>query len=63
MALGLGLAAVNYQHWAGCREFASSLREQAGKDRVWIDADWGLRYYFESEGGVALQHEQASAPG
>ena len=30
MALGLGLAVVNYQHWDGYRRFAATLRAQAG---------------------------------
>jgi 4-amino-4-deoxy-L-arabinose transferase-like glycosyltransferase len=61
--ISLGLAAVNYQHWDGYRRFAHSLaRETAGK-RVWINGEWGLRYYFEAEGGLPLLRGQAVRPG
>jgi hypothetical protein len=58
LALGLGLAAVNYQHWAGYRQFAESLRGPAAGHRVWIDGEWGLRYYLESDGALPLQKTQ-----
>jgi len=45
MTLGLGLAAMNYQHWNGYRQFASSLPPKAAGHRVWVDGDWGYRYY------------------
>lgn len=63
MPLGLGLAAVNFEHWDGYRNFAASLREQAGARRVWINGEWGLRYYLEANGGLALKKGQALYPG
>jgi hypothetical protein len=63
MALSLGLAAANYQHWDGYRRFAESLRAQAGPHRVWINGEWGLRYYLESDGGLALRKAQMMYPG
>jgi len=62
-ALSLALAAVNYQHWEGYRQFARALREDAKSKRLWINGEWGLRYYFESEGGLALHQGQAIHPG
>jgi hypothetical protein len=53
MALSLGLAAANYQHWDGYRKFAANLRGPAGH-RVWVDGEWGLRYYLESDGALPL---------
>lgn len=59
--LGLCLAIVNYQHWDGYREFARSL--PAANDRVWVNADWGFRFYLEQEGGLPLMQGQAVHPG
>ncbi|HWB97368.1 MAG TPA: hypothetical protein VG672_11710 [Bryobacteraceae bacterium] len=63
IVLSLALAVVNYQHWDGYRQFAESLRGATANRRVWINADWGLRYYLEADGGIALQHGQAIRPG
>ncbi|MEO7649941.1 MAG: hypothetical protein ABIZ80_05700 [Bryobacteraceae bacterium] len=63
MAISLSLAWVNYQHWNGYREFAASLRELTSSKRVWINGEWGLRYYFEADGGLALTNGQAVRPG
>jgi len=30
---------------------------------VWINGEWGLKYYFESEGGLPLLEGQAVHPG
>ena len=54
MALSLGLAAANYRHWDGYRQFAATLREPAAGHRVWVDGEWGLRYYLESDGALPL---------
>ena len=63
LTLGLGLAAVNYQHWAGYRQFAESLRAPAAGHRVWIDGEWGLRFYLESDGALPLKKTQRLRPG
>ncbi len=49
MAISLGLAVVNYQHWDAYRQFAASLSKQVAERRVWVNAEWGLRYYFEGK--------------
>ncbi len=61
--LSLALAAVNYRHWDGYRQFARLLRGDAQSKRLWINGEWGLRYYFESEGGLPLHQGQAIHPG
>jgi 4-amino-4-deoxy-L-arabinose transferase-like glycosyltransferase len=61
-ALSLALARVNYQHWDGYRQFARQLQDQAKSKRLWINGEWGLRYYFESEGGLPLHQGQAIHP-
>ena len=58
MALSLGLAIVNYQHWDGYRRFAANLRNAADGHRVWVDGEWGLRYYLESQGALPLTKTQ-----
>jgi hypothetical protein len=63
LAIGMGLAAVNYQHWAGYRQFAESLRGPAAGHRVWVDGEWGLRYYLESDGALPLKKGQRLRPG
>jgi len=62
-ALSLTLAAVNYQHWDAYRQFARVLKSDAQTKRVWINGEWGLRYYLQSEGGLPLRQGQAIHPG
>ena len=49
MALSLGLAAENYQHWDAYRKFAE------GKPRMWVNGEWGLRHYLEDAGALPLE--------
>ena len=61
MPLSLALATVNYQHWDGYRRFARQIRAADAGHRVYIDGEWGLRYYLEADGGVPLERG-AKAP-
>jgi hypothetical protein len=63
LVLGLGLAAANYQHWDGYRQFAASLRKYSGGHRVWVDDPWGLRFYLESDGALPSRKGQRARPG
>lgn len=63
LLLGLALSWVNYQHWNGYREFVTDLAPDLAQRRVWINGEWGLRYYAESEGGLALERGQPVRPG
>ncbi|HEY6393091.1 MAG TPA: glycosyltransferase family 39 protein [Bryobacteraceae bacterium] len=63
LVLSVTLAVVNYQHWNGYRQFAGELKSDAESKRVWINGEWGLKYYFESEGGLPLLEGQALHPG
>jgi hypothetical protein len=63
LILSLGLATANYQHWDGYRQFAATLAQDARDHRVWVDAEWGLRYYLESEGALPLAKDQMVQPG
>ncbi|MDX2178677.1 MAG: glycosyltransferase family 39 protein [Bryobacteraceae bacterium] len=51
MLAGL-LALTNYQHWQTYKDFA--LANVVPDRRVWVDGEWGFRYYAESRGAVAL---------
>jgi hypothetical protein len=58
LTLGLGLAAANYQHWDGYCKVALELRDRAQRQRVWVDDEWGLRHYMQSEGALPLTKTQ-----
>ncbi|MEO8028725.1 MAG: glycosyltransferase family 39 protein [Bryobacteraceae bacterium] len=63
LALSLSLSAVSYQHWDGYRQFARELAPQAQSTRVWVNGEWGLRYYLEAEGALAMSKDQVARPG
>ena len=54
---------MNYRHWNGYREFARTLAKETQTKRVWVNGEWGLRYYFESSGALPLERGQAVRPG
>jgi len=63
MTLSLALAAMNYQHWDGYRQFAASLPAKTAGHRVWVDGDWGYRYYLTAQGALPLAKTQTLRPG
>lgn len=63
LALGLGLAWVNYQHWDGYRQFVAGIRKDISEKRVWTNSELGLRYYLESEGALQLSRTQVVQEG
>jgi hypothetical protein len=63
MMLSVGFSIVNYQTWGAYRDFARSLAPETKETRVWVDHDWGLRYYLESEGALAVPRDQTFAIG
>jgi hypothetical protein len=63
LALALALAFVNYQHWDGYRTFAAELRAPSAGHRVWVDNDWGLRYYLEADHALPARKGQHVRPG
>ncbi|HYP15417.1 MAG TPA: hypothetical protein VEQ63_15925, partial [Bryobacteraceae bacterium] len=54
LALGLGLATVNFQHWSAYRDFTNSLKGDIAEKRVWINGELGMRFYLESAGALPL---------
>jgi hypothetical protein len=63
LSIGLALAFVNYQHWDGYRRIASALPAEHEQKRVWINGEWGLRFYTESRGALPMVLGQAVQPG
>jgi hypothetical protein len=63
LALSFALAIVNYQHGNGYREFAADLARRAEARRIWINADWGFRWYLEDHGGLPLPKNQTIQAG
>jgi hypothetical protein len=63
LVLALGLAVVNYQHWNTYRHYVEILNSQTQGRRVWVNADWGLRYYLEAAGGLPLTRNPQVQPG
>jgi hypothetical protein len=63
LALSLALATVNYQHWDGYRRFARQIRPATAGHRVYIDGEWGLRFYLEADGGLPLERGQVLRSG
>jgi hypothetical protein len=62
MALSLGLAMVNSQHWDAYRQFSTSLAREVDGHRVWVNAEWGLRWYLELEGALPLPRDRNLQP-
>jgi 4-amino-4-deoxy-L-arabinose transferase-like glycosyltransferase len=63
MGIWLGAAVMNYQHWDAYRRFVEQLRPEFAGRRVWVNAEWGLRFYAEAEGALPLLRSQAVEPG
>ncbi|HTX34836.1 MAG TPA: hypothetical protein VME43_07440 [Bryobacteraceae bacterium] len=63
LALSLGLAVVNYQHWDGVRRFAGRVHAAAPDARLWVNGEHGLRFYCEQEGALPLTRSQTVRPG
>jgi hypothetical protein len=62
-ALSLALAFVNYQHWDTYRTLVARHASDWQTQRVWVNAEWGLRHYAETEGALPVVRGQAVRPG
>ena len=62
LALSLALAAVNYQHWDGYRQFVNGFHNQILSKRTWINGEW-VQFYVEADGGLPVMLGQALRPG
>lgn len=62
LVLTLTLALGNFAHWEAYRVFARDLRSKT-EGRVWINGEWGLRYYLEADGALPVRRGQQIHPG
>jgi len=66
LAIGLGLAWVNYQHWDAYRSVIRDAHlplPDGSTRRLWVNAEWGLRHYAESAGAIPVARGGALRPG
>ncbi|HYL73272.1 MAG TPA: glycosyltransferase family 39 protein [Bryobacteraceae bacterium] len=63
LVLSLAFAVVNYQHWDGYRQFARQIKSGVESKHVFVNDEWGLRFYLESEGARPLLAGQTIHPG
>lgn len=63
IALGLALAAANWQLWEQYRRLIERHPDLAGEFRLWTNAEWGLRFYGESAGALTIKHGQTLGAG
>jgi len=63
VALALALAIANYQHWDGYRRFVAGMADEFESRRVWVNSEWGLRYYAETAGAIAFEQIHPVQPG
>ena len=63
LPLSLALAVVNFQHWDGYRQVAKSLEKECAQKRVWVNGEWGLRYYLGAEGALPMERSRAPRAG
>lgn len=63
LVVNLMLAFSNMQHWEGYRMAIARWQPQFEHRRVWINGEWGLRYYAESAGALPMVKGQAVRPG
>ncbi|MBL8213580.1 MAG: glycosyltransferase family 39 protein [Bryobacterales bacterium] len=61
--LGVALTTVNYQHWDAYRTLVTRLSNDWENRRVWVNGEWGLRFYAESAGALPIIRGQAMRPG
>ncbi len=62
-ALGISLAAVNARQWNAYRAFVQQVEPRLQRHRVWINSEFGLRFYAEQAGGLPVLLGQPVAPG
>ncbi len=66
LSIGLGLAWVNYQHWDAYRttiRYARLPLPDGSVRRLWVNGEWGLRFYAEAAGAIPIQRGQTLRPG
>ncbi|HNY41384.1 MAG TPA: glycosyltransferase family 39 protein [Bryobacteraceae bacterium] len=66
LTIGLSLAWVNYQHWDAYRTAIRDARlplPDGSTRRLWVNGEWGLRYYSEAAGAIPVARGGTLRPG
>jgi hypothetical protein len=63
LVLGLFLMHVNHDQWQAYKDFVGRFKKDLHTRRVWVNGEWGLRYYAEAEGALPMEQGQAVQPG
>lgn len=66
LTIGLGLARVNYQHWDAYRAVIRDARlplPDGSTRRMWVNGEWGLRFYAEAAGAAPVVRGETLRPG
>ncbi|MBE0656160.1 MAG: glycosyltransferase family 39 protein [Bryobacteraceae bacterium] len=66
LSIGLGLAWVNYQHWDAYRAAIRAARlplPDGSTRRLWVNGEWGLRFYAEAAGAAPVVRGETLRPG
>lgn len=63
LACSLALAVANYDHWDAYRRFIAAQSKTWENHRVWINGEWGLRFYAEEHGAAPIERGQPVRPG
>ena len=63
LLLSLALNRANFDHWNSYRNAVRQLKGTLASQRSWVAADWGLRFYAESEDAAPMRRGQSVRPG
>lgn len=63
LLLGMSLAWVNYQHWQAYRVIAAEAMAGTEGRHVWVNGEWGLRFYTEALGALPVTQNLMLQPG
>jgi len=63
LLLGLSLAWVNYEHWQAYKQIAAEAMAGAEGRHVWVNGEWGLRFYTEAAGALPVTQNLMLQPG
>jgi hypothetical protein len=62
-ALVLSLAWVSFEHWEGYRRLAREWAPRLKTEKLWVNGEWSLRFYFEALGGEPVRNGRPLAGG
>jgi hypothetical protein len=63
LLIAAALTFENYDHWDAYRSLAPTIMRLSNGHRVWVNGEWGFRYYLEQAGALPLTKAQKLRPG